>query len=48
VFFKKIDFDPDPEMDPDPDPELFEKWYPDPEIIFSDLTHCRKGFGLKR
>ena len=40
MFFKKFDFDPDPEMDPDldPDPELPEK--SDPEIIFSDPTHC--------
>jgi len=42
VFFKKLDFDPDPEMDPelpeksDPDPD------PDQEIIFSETTHCSK------
>jgi len=44
VFFKKLDFDPDPEMapepDPEPDPELSEKSdpEPDPEIIFSAPT----------
>ena len=46
VIFKKFDFDPDPEMDPEPDlepdPELSEKSDPDPEIIFSDPTHCLK------
>jgi len=43
VFFKKLDFNPDPEMDPDP--ELSEKSdpEPDPEIIFSAPTHCYKA-----
>ena len=42
MFFNKFDFDPDPEMDQHPDPELPEKLDRDPEIIFSDPTHCRK------
>jgi len=45
VFFKKFDFDPDPEIDPYPDPELPEKSDPDPEIIFSDPTHCLVSTG---
>ena len=38
MFFKKFDFDPDI-ADPEMDPELPEK--SDPEIIFSDPTHCK-------
>ena len=36
VFFKKCDFHRDPETGTDP--ELLEK--SDPDIIFSDPTHC--------
>jgi len=43
VFYKKLDFDPDPEMDQDLDPELPEKSDSDPEIISLDPTHYILG-----
>jgi len=44
LVFWKIVFDPDSEMDPDP--ELPEKSDLNPEIIFSDPTHCHLGIDL--
>jgi len=42
LVFKKFDFDPDPEREP----EKPEKSGQDPEIIFSDPTHCLGEWGV--